>query len=94
MKRIDLLAETLDIVVTSVDIKTERKKWKEQLKKLKRWSDIRNSATGHYDRDTARQIELVKTLNANEVLEVALAFLRCNRAVLKCFANVVYRHGA
>ena len=94
VRRLDLLAKASGVAVASVDLKTERKKWKEELKKLKGWSSIRNSATGHYDKDTSKQVALVKALSANEVLEVALAFLRCHRVVATCCANVGSRRGA
>ncbi|EWS53281.1 MULTISPECIES: hypothetical protein [unclassified Methylibium] len=81
------LARTRGVVIESADIKAERKKWKEQLLQLQHWSDLRNQATGHYGRDIATQVALLKQVRREEVMNVVAAFLSFNIAVLKVLEN-------
>jgi len=67
---------------TSV-IKAEKKKWREQLAKLKAWQAVRNAATGHYDEDIEHQVRLLKAIGQEEVLSVASAFLEYNGFILE-----------
>jgi len=77
------LAKERDIPIASTDIKKERNKWKEQLSRLKKWSDIRNETTGHYGKDIESQINLVKSIDEGEVISVTQAFLSFNICILR-----------
>jgi len=93
VRRMDVLIKAPN-PVASAEMRTERRNWKAQLKRLKGWADVRNSATGHYGRDTSKQIELLSSLNVAQVMEVSLAFLRCNNAANYCFAVSAPKGGA
>jgi hypothetical protein len=81
--RILALARARRIYVDGAFVKTERQKWKAQLKKLRSWSDIRNQTAGHYGSDIPRQIELLKQIDRQEVTNVVAAFLSFNISVLR-----------
>ena len=82
ISRLLVLAKARGADIESADVKTERKKWRAQLGRLKRWSDVRNQATGHYGRDIARQIQLVKSVSQEEVMSVTEAFLSFDLRIL------------
>ena len=77
------LAKERGMKIDSSDIKSEKKKWKGQLNRLKKWSDIRNEATGHYGKNLISQVNLVKSIDENEVMSVTQAFLSFNMSVLR-----------
>jgi hypothetical protein len=85
--RILELAHARSVHIRSTDIKAERRKWSAQLVKLQSWSGLRNQATGHYGKDTAAQVALLKHLRRDQVMNVAAAFLSFNITVLKVLAN-------
>ena len=88
VNRVLALARQRNAEATVEDIKNERKKWREQFAKLRAWSDLRNQTSGHYGKDIARQVQLIKQLNIKEVHAVAIAFLSYNVAVLKTLAGI------
>ena len=67
-------------------LKLERKKWKAEFAHIRRWSDVRNEAGGHYGSDIPRQVSLLTQLQRSEVQEVAIAFLSFNNYVCKQLA--------
>jgi len=77
------LAAVRSVPIDSADLKALRKQWKLELAKLKQWSDIRNETTGHYSKNIARQVALLKSINFSEVMSVAQAFLQFNMDILK-----------
>jgi hypothetical protein len=64
-------------------IKAIRDKWRNQLAKLKTWKSVRDSATGHYGRDIAYQVKLLKGLRQEEVLSVATTFFDFNKSIIQ-----------
>jgi hypothetical protein len=87
------LARARNVPIQSADIKAQRRKWREELTTLQSWSDLRNQATGHYGKDTAAQVALLKQLRRDQVMKVAAAFLSFNMIVLKMLADVGRRQG-
>lgn len=81
--RILRLAETRGISIDRTNIKTQRRKWKAELSQLKSWEPVRNRAAGHYDKNIPNQVELLQSLNFDEVMTVATAFLHFNLYMLK-----------
>jgi hypothetical protein len=69
------LAKKWRKVVDTAAIKSEKTKWRDELSKLKQWKAVRNAATGHYGKDILEQVQLLRTLDQNEVLAVAGAFV-------------------
>jgi hypothetical protein len=76
------LAKTREIPFDSTSIKQARIQWKNELKRLRKWSDVRNQAAGHYGKDLNKQVALLKTLIPDEVLQVTAAFLEFNMCIL------------
>jgi hypothetical protein len=64
-------------------IKAERRKWREQLARLKSWKPVRDAATAHYGRDIEQQVRLLKALGQEEVLSVSTAFVEYSAFILK-----------
>ncbi len=81
------MANERGVLIDSADIKKEKIKWKDELSKLKKWSDIRNGATGHYGKDVASQVNLVKSIDENEVMSVTQAFLSFNMSIIRVFLD-------
>lgn len=82
------LAQARDIHIAGTTIKAERQKWRAQLSTLKSWSSLRNQTSGHYGKDTTAQVALLKQLQRDEVMNVAVAFLSFNIAMLKLLASI------
>jgi hypothetical protein len=76
------LARKRDVPFDKASVKAARDTWKTELKRLRKWSDVRNQAAGHYGRDLHSQIRLLKQLEPDEVMEVARAFFSFNMALL------------
>lgn len=87
INRLLSLAKARGIAIESSEIKAQRKKWREQLGKLHKWSEIRNQATGHYGKDIASQVQLVKAISEEEVMSVTQAFLAFNISILTIMRN-------
>lgn len=81
--RLLALAKARNVPVDREDIRAQRKQWRSELSRLQQWSDVRNEAAGHYGKNLSRQVELLKMLDANDVLAVTQAFLRFNMGVLE-----------
>lgn len=88
VKRVTDLAKDRGLGPSSIDLKAEKKKLYAQFQTLEKWSGIRNSATGHYDRNTAEQVESLANINADEVMQVCKAFLTYNMEFLKRLKEV------
>ena len=82
------LAAARGVAIQAADLREERKRWKAQLSRLGKWSEVRNSATGHYSSDISKQVRLLKQLNRGEIVDVAAAVLTYNGAILKLLAKV------
>ncbi len=76
------LAAARGVAIQAADLREERKRWKAQLSRLGKWSEVRNSATGHYSSDISKQVRLLKQLNRGEIVDVAAAVLTYNGAIL------------
>lgn len=76
------LAKARGVPFDSTSIKQARSQWKNELKRLRKWSDVRNQAAGHYGKDLNKQVALLKTLIPDEVLLVTSAFLEFNMSIL------------
>jgi hypothetical protein len=61
--------------IDASEIKSEKKKCRVQLAKLRSWRSVRDTATGHYGKDIELQIDLLKTIDQEEVFSVASAFV-------------------
>jgi hypothetical protein len=94
IRRLLALAKARGAEIEGADIKAERKKWRDQLARLKKWSDIRNQATGHYDKDIAKQVQLVQGISQEEVMSVTQAFLLFNMSILTILKNAGSGNGA
>jgi hypothetical protein len=81
--RVIALADRRGLSLDKDLLKSERKKWKGEFAQIRRWSDIRNEAAGHYGRDIPRQVALLMGLGRSEVHTVAIAFLSFNNKVCK-----------
>ena len=68
--------------IDTVAIKAGRDKWREQIAKLKTWKAVRDIATGHYDSNIERQIDLLRGLDQKEVLWVATAYAEYTSFIL------------
>ncbi|MEJ1962241.1 MAG: hypothetical protein WDO56_12120 [Gammaproteobacteria bacterium] len=88
VNRILRLAQARGMDMPSDTIKQERRKWRDELARLKKWSDLRNQAAGHYGKDIGRQVTLISELESKDVMSVAKAFLSFNNAVSKVLASV------
>jgi len=87
INRLLSLARARGVAIESSEIKAERKKWREQLGKLQKWSDVRNQATGHYGKDIASQVRVVKAISEEDVMSVTQAFLAFNISILTIMKN-------
>lgn len=76
------LAQNRGIEIDNSSIKDLRKKWASELTDLQAWHKVRNQAAGHYGIDIAKQVELLKTLNLDNVMSVTQAFLSFNMGLL------------
>jgi hypothetical protein len=94
IKRVIALADARGLAKPSIDLKTEKRKFLSQFQKLEKWANIRNVATGHYDRNTVEQVTALTMIDAAEVMEVCTAFLTYNMAFLKFLAEVGHGDGA
>ena len=88
VKRVTDLAEARGLGLSSIDLKAEKRKLHPQFQILEKWSDIRNLATGHYDRNTTNQVSSLANINADEVMQVCAAFLTYNMEFLKRLKEV------
>jgi hypothetical protein len=88
INKIQKIAEVRGLSVDKGEIRAMRKRWGSEFEKLQKWSDIRNKATGHYDGDILRQIELTKSIDFQEIMSVATAFLRYNMEILLLLKRV------
>lgn len=80
--RLLVLAEARSVPFDRAVVKQARTQWKSELKRLKRWSDVRNHAAGHYGKDFERQVALLRELDPDEVMTVTKAFLSFNMSLL------------
>jgi hypothetical protein len=87
INRLLALAKARGVPIDRGDLKTLRKQWKFELAKLKQWSDIRNETTGHYSKNIARQVSLLKDISFSEVMGVTQAFLQFNMGILNVMKN-------
>jgi hypothetical protein len=76
------LASSRRVAFDKQTIRQARKKCKDELKRLRRWSDFRNHVVGHYGKDLKLQVALLKQLNPVVVMSVTLAFLKFNKTLL------------
>jgi len=76
------LAVSRGVSFDRTTVKKARAQWKHELNRLKRWSDVRNQAAGHYGKDLKVQVALLKQLDPEEVMTVTRAFLSFNMALL------------
>lgn len=88
VKRVIELALARGVSSSAIELRSEKKKWRPQFQKLEKWSTIRNTATGHYDRSTVEQVSSLAKINAEEVMDVCKAFLNYNMAFLKFLGRV------
>jgi len=63
-------------------IKTEKTKWRDELKMVRNWKPIRDGATGHYGHDVGQQIQLLNTIRQEDVLSVVSASIHYGTFVL------------
>lgn len=80
--RLISLANSRGVQFNQATVKLARAEWKEEFKKLRRWSSVRNQVAGHYGKDLRNQIALLRSLDPSEVMGVAKAFLSFNMALL------------
>ena len=86
--RLIALAAARGVPFDKMDVKEARRAWKEEMKNLRKWSTVRDHAAAHYDGNVKRQITVLRSLDALEVMDVAKAFLSFNMALLVGLAEV------
>lgn len=77
------IAKDREVPVLATQIQELKRAWKQELVTLRGWNDVRNKAAGHYDRNTALQVQVLRKLNVDNVLSVARGFISFNIAWLK-----------
>lgn len=82
MPRFLKLAKERNIPVLGQQVQELKKAWKKELVALRGWNDVRNKAVGHYDEDTTLQVQMLRTLNTDNVFSVAYGFISFNKAWL------------
>jgi hypothetical protein len=93
LRRVASLAKARDVQVSDEGFKAERRDCRAQFKRLRSWSSVRNAATGHYDKNTAIQVESLASIDPKEVMHVFAAFIQCNMSFLRMLAKVGRRNG-
>ena len=88
VKRAKDLSAEKGFDVSDSNLRAEARKWREQFQKLEKWSEIRNRATGHYDKNTDSQIKSLETIDPEQVMAVSTAFLSYNMELLKFIREV------
>jgi hypothetical protein len=88
VKRILDLAQVRGVDLKDADIRAERAKWKQHLSKLQSWASLRNQTAAHYGKNIPEQVRLIGSLEREDVLAVARAFLSFNVAVLRELARI------
>jgi hypothetical protein len=81
--RLLALAKARNILIDREFIRAQRRQWRSELSRPQQWSDVRNKAVGHYEKNLSLQVQLLKTLSVSEVFEVTQAFLQFNMGVLQ-----------
>jgi hypothetical protein len=84
------LAQTREIEVDTAALKVLDEQTKPALKALRKWSDVRNKAAGHYDSDLDLQVNLICSLKFAEVMDVVFGFIRYNMALLIILRDAGY----
>lgn len=84
------LAQTREIEVDIAALKELDVQTKPALKALRKWSDVRNKAAGHYDADLDLQVNLICSLKFAEVMDVVFGFIKYNMALLIILRDAGY----
>jgi hypothetical protein len=87
-KRILDLAKGRGLEIDQERIRSEKKRWRQELALLRRWSNLRNEASAHYGKDIESQVSLVESLDHDDVVSVTMAFLSFNNFICKVLAGV------
>jgi hypothetical protein len=93
LQRLLGLARDRGLQIDPEAIRAEQRTLRSEFKVLRRCAALRNEASGHYGKDTARQAKLIASLDRDEVINVAKACLQFSVAVNKTLAKVG-RNGA
>ena len=80
--RLLTLAKERSVPFDSATVREARSNWKQDLKRLRQWSSLRNQAAGHYGRNMKSQVAVLRRIDPVEVMTVARAFLSFNMAYL------------
>lgn len=80
--RIMGLASSRGIVVNKAALDELDAQSKPALKQLRKWVHVRNKAAGHYDSDIGLQVEMIRSLKHDEVIDIALDFIKYNMGLL------------
>lgn len=81
-RRLLALAEARKIEVDHDALRQLERQSKPALSQLRRWSDVRNMAAGHYHADVKAQVESIESLSFDQVIGVASTFLQYNMGLL------------
>jgi len=82
LKDIRDLAEKSSRTFSEAELRAERKTWSSQLSQLRGWTQIRNKATGHFDKDRHLQFSLIDSIDPEAVMTASLAVLSFNSKIL------------
>jgi len=92
VKRVKALALKRGFEISDSALRSERRKRRSEFQHLRDWVTIRNKATGHYDKNTEAQINLLETIDPDQVMGVCDAFFSCNMEFLKMLREVGRRN--
>lgn len=86
--RLILLAKNRNVEIDSISLIELERQSRPALKTLRKWIDVRNKAAGHYDANLRLQVDLIKSLEIGQIMDVASEFIRYNLALLIILRDV------
>ncbi|HAO92442.1 MAG: hypothetical protein A2X99_03580 [Deltaproteobacteria bacterium GWB2_55_19] len=78
INRTTKLAYTRDMPELKKNLQAISRAWREALRSVNKFKDLRDKATGHYDSDISRQIDLIKSIDESCDFKVCENFLSFN----------------
>jgi hypothetical protein len=79
------VAERREIPFSRNDVSAVRKQWRSTLQRITAWNDVRNKATGHYDRDIALHVDLVERIDVADVVGTVDEYFAFNHALVRLY---------
>ena len=88
LPRVLILAGQRCVTVDQAKIRDLKQQWSPQLKTIRSWSQLRNKAAGHYDREMKYQLEQLQLIDRGAVMDAAQGFLAYNIQLLRILQSV------